>query len=106
MKKFIKTRYVGALVSNNELVPIKVGNCPIPIFKAAPVTNALMAGKGIKSTMNPNRSKPIKKTITPATMAIAAATCIPSYSGFVTAMDIRTRLEGRSQIRRTTRRTL
>ena len=47
-------------------IPISAGSWPAAMFNAAPVMNAEMAVKDMKSTSHPIRSKPNAITIAPA----------------------------------------
>ena len=64
----ITTLYVGSLVEK-PVIPIMVGNCPAAILSAEPVMNAEIAGNEMRSTIQPMRTRPKKRTIDPAMMA-------------------------------------
>lgn len=66
------TLYVGSLVEN-PVIPIMAGNCPAAMLSAEPVMKAEIAGNEMRSTIQPIRTRPKKRTIDPAMMAKADA---------------------------------
>jgi hypothetical protein len=56
-----------------------VGNWPTAMLSAEPVMNAAMAGKGMKSTINPSRTMPRKKTMEPVDARSRQPTLYPSF---------------------------
>jgi hypothetical protein len=68
LSELITTLYVGSLVEK-PVIPIMVGNWPAAILSAEPVMNAEIAGNEMRSTIQPIRARPKKRTIDPAMMA-------------------------------------
>lgn len=61
--------------------PSIVGICPAAMLIAEPVINAEIAHSGMKSTIQPARIKPMKRTIEPAIIASAEAITWPGMEG-------------------------
>lgn len=87
--QWMKTKYVEARVSNPE-IPIRAGNCPTAILSAEPVMNAEIDTRGIRSTIQPIRIRPMKKMTHPEMTANAVAISALSTLGWL--FDAATRI--------------
>jgi hypothetical protein len=72
-KMLMMTLYGDSRVEN-PVIPISAGTCPTAILIAEPVMKAEMAGREIKSTIQPRRANPRKRTMAPEMMAREDAT--------------------------------
>ena len=68
LSELMTTLYVGSLVEK-PVIPIIVGNWPTAMLRAEPVMNAEMAGSEMRSTTQPMRMRPRKRTMLPAMTA-------------------------------------
>ena len=68
---------------SKPVIPIRFGTCPTAMLMAEPVMKAEIAVKEMKSTIQPQRARPMKEMMAPATIARAEATTWPGISGLV-----------------------
>lgn len=69
-------------------MPNSFGHCPTEIVIADPVMKPAIAGLGMKSTMIPRRTRPIKTETMPPNKASSAAISGPVYCGFEAVIDV------------------
>lgn len=73
--------YAGPRLLKSAVSPSRVLTCPAQMVIADPVIKEAIDGRGIKSTMNPSRAKPMKVTILPQMIVIDMAICGPGILG-------------------------
>lgn len=79
----ITTRYVESR-EEKPVRPIKAGIWPTAMLRAEPVMKAEMAVSEIRSTIQPQRARPMAIMMHPDINAKADATTLDGISGFVT----------------------
>lgn len=77
------TRYVESR-EEKPVRPIKAGTWPTAMLRAEPVMKAEMAVSEIRSTIQPQRARPMATMMHPAINAKADAMTVGGMSGFVT----------------------
>lgn len=78
------TKY-GATRVFTPLMPISLGTWPEMMLMAEPVMNEQMDGRGMNSTSQPRRARPMKQMMAPAITAKAEAITWPGTSGSLVA---------------------
>ena len=72
LRMWTKTKYVASRVEK-PVMPIMVGTCPTAMLMADPVMKAATDAKEMKSTIQPQRMRPMKHMMAPQMMAKAEA---------------------------------
>jgi hypothetical protein len=77
----MNTRYAGSRVLT-PLMPMRVGTWPTAMLIAEPVIKAVIAVRGIHSTIQPTRARPIKRTMLPEIRAKVLTISSAGISGY------------------------